>query len=70
LATDREAYIGFGYNTDDCVRGSAEKFQDLLVPDLKGKLAVTESTTSRAIGVMLKYKGDEFVREASCTPRK
>jgi len=63
-ATDREAYIGFGYNTRMIVSAEVPKsFQDLLRPDLKGKLAVTtESTTSRAIGVMLKYKGDEFVK--------
>ena len=63
-ATDREAYIGFGYNTRMIAPAEVPKsFQDLLRPDLKGKLAVTtESTTSRAIGVMLKYKGDEFVK--------
>ena len=63
-ATDREAYIGVGYNTRMIASAEVPKsFQDLLRPDLKGKLAVTtESTTSRAIGVMLKYKGDEFVK--------
>ena len=63
-ATDREAYIGFGYNTRMIAPAEVPKsFQDLLRPDLKGKLAVTtESTTSRAVGVMLKYKGDEFVK--------
>jgi iron(III) transport system substrate-binding protein len=63
-ATDREAYIGFGYNTRMIAPAEVPKsFQDLLRPDLRGKLAVTtESTTSRAIGVMLKYKGDEFVK--------
>jgi iron(III) transport system substrate-binding protein len=38
-------------------------FQDLLRPELKGKLAfTTESSSSRVIGIMLKYKGEEFVK--------
>jgi iron(III) transport system substrate-binding protein len=62
--TDREAYMGFGYNTRIIAPAEVPKsYQDLLRPDLKGKLAVTtESSTARAIGVMLKYKGDEFMK--------
>ena len=62
--TDREAYLGFGYNTRMIAPNEVPKnFQDLLRPELKGKLAVTtESSTSRVIGTMLKLKGEEFVR--------
>lgn len=62
--TDREAYLGFGYNTRLIAPGEVPKsFQDLLRPELKGKLAVTtESSTSRVIGPMMKYKGEEFVK--------
>jgi iron(III) transport system substrate-binding protein len=62
--TDREAYLGFGYNTR--LIGAPEipkNFADLLKPALKGKLAVTtESSTSRVVGTMIKYKGEEFVK--------
>lgn len=62
--TDREAYLGFGYNTRMIAPAEVPKsFQDLLKPELKGKLAVTtESTTSRVIGTMIKFKGEEFVK--------
>ena len=62
--TDREAYLGFGYNTRLVAPAEVPKnFQDLLKPELKGKLAVTtESSTSRVIGTMIKYKGEEFVK--------
>ncbi len=62
--TDREAYLGFGYNTRLVAPAEVPKnFQDLLRPELKGKLAVTtESSTSRVIGTMIKHKGEEFVK--------
>jgi iron(III) transport system substrate-binding protein len=62
--TDREAYLGFGYNTRLIAPAEVPKsFQDVLKPELKGKLAVTtESSTSRMIGTMIKYKGEEFVK--------
>ena len=62
--TDREAYMGFGYNTRLIAPGEVPKnYQDLLRPELKGKIAVTtESSTSRVIGTMLKYKGEEFIK--------
>jgi len=62
--TDREAYLGFGYNTRMIPAPEVPKnFQDLLRPELKGKLAVTtESSTSRVIGTMIKLKGEEFVK--------
>ena len=41
--TDREAYLGFGYNTKMVAPAEVPKnFQDLLRPELKGKLAVTD----------------------------
>jgi len=62
--TDREAFLGFGYNTRQIAPAEIPKnFQDLLRPELKGKLAVTtESSTSRVVGTMVKYKGEEFVK--------
>jgi iron(III) transport system substrate-binding protein len=62
--TDREAYLGFGYNTRLIAPAEVPKnFQDLLKPELKGKLAVTtESSSSRMIGTIIKYKGEEFVK--------
>ena len=63
--TDREAYLGFGYNTRMIASAQVPKnFQDLLRPELKGKLAVTtESSSARVIGSMLKYKGDGFLKK-------
>ena len=62
--TDREAYLGFGYNTRMIAAAEVPKnFQDLLKPELKGKLALTtEASSSRVIGTMLKYKGEEFIK--------
>ena len=63
--TDREAYLGFGYNTRLISSSQVPKnFQDLLRPELKSKLAVTtESSSARVIGSMLKYKGDGFMKK-------
>ncbi len=62
--TDREAYLGFGYNTRMIAPVELPKnFSELLRPELKGKLAVTtESSSSRVIGSMLKHKGEEFIK--------
>ncbi|HEX9143730.1 MAG TPA: extracellular solute-binding protein [Candidatus Binatia bacterium] len=62
--TDREAYLGFGYNMRMVAPAEVPRnFQDLLKPDLKGKLALTtESSSSRVIGTILKYKGEEFIK--------
>jgi iron(III) transport system substrate-binding protein len=62
--TDREAYLGFGYNTRMIGPGEVPKtFQELLKPELKGKLALTtESSSSRVIGTIVKYKGEEFIK--------
>ncbi len=63
-ATDREAYMGFGYNTRMIPPAEVPRnFQNLLKPELKGKLVLTtESSTSRVIGTMLKYKGEEYLK--------
>ena len=63
--TDREAYLGFGYNTRLIPSSHVPKnYQELLRPELKGKLALTtESSSDRVIGTMLKVKGEEFVKK-------
>ncbi len=63
--TDREAYLGFGYNTKLIPSNQVPKnYQDLLRPEFKGKLAVTtESSSARVIGTMLKSKGEEYVKK-------
>ena len=62
--TDREAYLGFGYNIRMIAPAELPKnFSELLRPELKSKLAVTtESSSSRVIGSMLKHKGEEFIK--------
>jgi len=63
--TDREAYLGFGYNTRLIPSNQAPKnYQDLLRPEFKGNVAVTtESSSARVIGTMLKSKGEEYVKK-------
>ena len=63
--TDREAYLGFGYNTRLIPSNQAPKnYQDLLRPEFKGNLAVTtESSSARVIGTMLKSRGEEYVKK-------
>jgi iron(III) transport system substrate-binding protein len=63
--TDRESYIGLAYNTNS-VQGSAvpKAFEDLLKPELKGKIGfATSDTGSRVIAAMLASKGAEFVHK-------
>ena len=62
---DREAFIGFGYNTKLIDEKDAPKsFKDLLKPGLKGKLGMDiGSTGDRVIGAMLKHEGKEFVEK-------
>jgi iron(III) transport system substrate-binding protein len=61
--TNREAFIGFAYNTKLIPPNAVPKsFNDLLRPELKGKMAFSiESTGDRVIGTMLKFKGKEYV---------
>jgi iron(III) transport system substrate-binding protein len=64
-ATDRESYIGLAYNTN-MIQGSAvpKNFDDLLKPELKGKIGfATTDTGSRIIAAMLTAKGIEYVRK-------
>jgi iron(III) transport system substrate-binding protein len=63
--TDREAYLGFGYNTKLIPPNQVPKnYQDLLRPDFKSMLAVTtESSSARVIGTMIKSKGEEYVKK-------
>jgi len=64
-ATDRESYIGVAYNTDTVPAGAAPKrFDDLLKPELKGKIGfATSDTGNRVIGAMLVTKGGEFIQK-------
>jgi iron(III) transport system substrate-binding protein len=64
-ATDRESLIGVGYNKN-VVRADAipKKFDDLLNPALKGLMSTANNETgARAIGAMVKAKGEGFVRK-------
>ena len=64
-ATDRETYIGLAYNTDVVPASVApKKFDDLLKPELKGKIGfATSDTGNRVIAAMLATKGAEFVQK-------
>ncbi|MFQ5852281.1 MAG: ABC transporter substrate-binding protein, partial [Candidatus Binatia bacterium] len=63
--TDRESFIGIGYNKNSVpAKDVPRNFQDLLKPQWKGKLAFSGTTTGkRVVGAMLKTKGAEFVRK-------
>lgn len=63
--TDRESFIGLGYNTDKLPEDQVPRNWDgLLNPALKGKLMMsTSSTGDRVIGTMLKYKGMEYIEK-------
>ncbi|MGH7784997.1 MAG: ABC transporter substrate-binding protein, partial [Candidatus Binatia bacterium] len=64
-AIDRETYSGVGYNTSLIPAAAVPKnYADLLRPELKGKMGfVSNETGARALGAMLKFKGDEFVKK-------
>jgi iron(III) transport system substrate-binding protein len=63
-AIDRETYSGVGYNTNLIPAGAVPKnYNDLLKPELKGKIGfVSNETGARALGAMLKIKGEEFLK--------
>ena len=63
--TDREAFLGFGYNTKLIAEKDAPKnYDDLLNPIWKGKMGLPISSTGdRVIGTMLKFKGKEYVEK-------
>jgi iron(III) transport system substrate-binding protein len=62
-ATDRESYIGLAYNTNVVPAAAVPKnFDDLLKPELKGKIGfATSDTGNRVIGAMLAVKGASYV---------
>jgi iron(III) transport system substrate-binding protein len=64
-ATDRESLIGVGYNKNVIPSSIVpKKFDDLLNPALKGKMSSANNETgARAIGAILKAKGEGFVRK-------
>jgi iron(III) transport system substrate-binding protein len=62
--TDRESLIGVGYNKNVMKAPIPKKFDDLLNPALKGLMSSANNETgARAIGAMLKAKGEAFVRK-------
>ncbi|HVO94772.1 MAG TPA: extracellular solute-binding protein [Terriglobales bacterium] len=63
--TDRESYIGVGYNKTVLPAGDVPKnFDDLLRPALKSKLAISnDDVAARFVGGMIKAKGDAFVKK-------
>jgi iron(III) transport system substrate-binding protein len=64
-AVDRETYSGIGYNTNIIPANAVpKKYDDLLKPELKGKIGfVSNETGVRAIGGILKVKGEAFVKK-------
>jgi iron(III) transport system substrate-binding protein len=70
--TDRESYIGFGYNPKMIPANDVPKsYADLMKPEFKGKFALTtESTSDRVIGTMIKHKGEEFVKQLKAQDMK
>lgn len=63
--TDRESFIGLGYNTKKLPKDQVPKnWAGLLNPALKDKLVMSiNSTGDRVIGTMLKYNGKEYVEK-------
>ena len=63
--TDRESYIGVGYNKNIVPGADIPKnFDDLLKPALKGKMAISnDDVAARLIGGMLKSRGEGFVKK-------
>jgi len=61
--TDRESYMGLAYNKKAIPASAIPRdFGGLLNPALKGKIGIATTTSgSRAIGAIIKAKGDEFV---------
>jgi iron(III) transport system substrate-binding protein len=63
--TDRESYIGVGYNKKVLPMADVPKnFDDLLKPALKGKMAISnDDVAARFVGAMIKSKGEGFVKK-------
>ena len=62
--TDRESYIGVGYNKNVLPAADVPKnFDDLLKPALKGKMAISnDDVSARFVGAMIKSKGEAFIK--------
>jgi iron(III) transport system substrate-binding protein len=62
--TDRESYIGVGYNKNVFSAADVPKnFDDLLKSALKGKMSISnDDVAARFIGAILKAKGEAFLR--------
>lgn len=63
--TDRESYVGLAYNKN-AVKGLElpKKFDDLLKPSLKGKMAISnDESSARQFGAMVWSKSDGFIRK-------
>jgi iron(III) transport system substrate-binding protein len=62
--TDRESYIGVGYNKKVLPAADVPKtFDDLLKPALKGKMAISnDDVSARFVGTMIKSKGEGFLK--------
>ena len=62
---DRASYVSFAYDTNEIAAGDVPKtWEDLLNPALKGKIALTDSTTAvRLIGNFLTNMGEEDGRD-------
>jgi iron(III) transport system substrate-binding protein len=58
---DRASYVGFAYNTEELAEGDVpQDFEDLLDPALKGKIAITSSTTGvRFVGNVFERFGED-----------
>ena len=64
-AVDRESYIGVAFNKNLIPASAVPKgYEDLLRPELKGKLGMATSDTGpRTVGGMLSVKGEEFLKK-------
>jgi iron(III) transport system substrate-binding protein len=62
---DYEGYIGLGYNTKQITAAEAPKtWDDLLDPKWKGKLGITNtSTTGNWLGVLLDERNEDFIKK-------
>ena len=63
--TDRESYIGVGYNKNILPAADVPKnFDDLLKPAKKKKMAISnDDVAARLMGGMIKAKGEGFVKK-------
>jgi len=63
--TDRESYIGVGYNKNILPAADVPKtFDDLLKPVLKGKMSISnDDVSARFVGAMIKSRGEGFVKK-------